>query len=123
MKRLSSPVSEGSKKPRTSLPDVSGCLQEIEDALGRFAVLKAATRSVTGEEMQEVVSILQQWNVLEQFQPQLASLMPEFYCILKLIAQRTPTKESIADRLPYIIVSTVLIGSPTDGSEAEPDLP
>lgn len=80
-------------------------LEDDIEALKYFASLKASARFVSLEELQEVYSILRKWNVLDTYKNQLVGLMPEAYCLLKIISQRDQREESLTTRLPFIFVS------------------
>jgi hypothetical protein len=105
---------EGSTQKRKTSSAVgqgNGHLQVNEEALKQFALMKKSARSYNEEELQEVFSILRRWKVLDTYESQMRSLMPEIYCLFKVISEQDHTDESIAVRLPYIVVSVVLIAS------------
>lgn len=107
MKRAANLEQERSKKridiEQTSIAQSNG---EKEEALKRFASMKASARNASEEESQQMISLLQSWNMLETYGPQLASLMPEIHCLLSGISHEQQDKSSVATRLPYIVVSS-----------------
>lgn len=82
---------------------------ESEEALKCFATLKASTRSINLEEKEEVFNMLRKWNLLDKYQSQIVYLMPEAYCLLKIISTKPQKDESLAIRLPLILVSTIFM--------------
>lgn len=110
MKRASSPDVKDAKKRKNASQTGSSCVrQENEEALKHFALLKTSAREGTEDELQQVLSILKAWNLLDEYESLVASLMPEVYCLFKEISQEPQDEKSLTKRIPYIVVSTLLM--------------
>jgi hypothetical protein len=108
MKRASNSSTEHSKKLKVTSSGVADSLnQDQEDgrALKFFAEWKASARTATREELDEVVAILRRRKVSEMFEPDVSSLMPEIYCLLKVLSQKAHRGRNLSVRLPFIFVS------------------
>lgn len=109
MNRLSS-LDRAEIKKSKEIAEIGGSewTQENEEALRRFAELKVSARTATAEEMQQVVSILHRWKVSQTYEDQIPSLMPELYCFLQVVSKHLPSRDTLVENLPSVMVSTVL---------------
>lgn len=112
MKRAPSPEHSTRKKRRCAAREaIIGSEQEKVEALRVFAAMKATVSSVNEGEMHKVRSLLKARNLLTTFEPQLASVMPEFYCIMTVALKKPQKTKGFHKKLAQIVVSRLQTGS------------
>jgi hypothetical protein len=112
MKRVLSQDGEEASKMRKSIVSLIDIEREREEVVRRFASARATSWSINEEELQEVHLMLQMRGLLQNFEPRLATVMPEFYCIFKELEKKAPIVKDYSKKLERIIVSRGMMARP-----------